>query len=258
MRHPVLRALALPALLALLFCCAGVALAQSGQVQVAGTVADEASKASVLARLRAIYGQDGVLDRITIGAVATPPNWNNYVERLITPELRQIRRGQLKIDGNSVSLSGEVASEALRQKITSDTQNSLNATFASSYALRVAASDQQLLDTTLANRIIEFESGKAALTPAGRAILDEMAEAMRGLARRSVALIGHTDNVGARAANLALSQARAQSVKSYLAERGIREDMMTVSGLGPDRPVAANDTAEGRARNRRIEFRLAR
>ena len=245
-----------------MFACAATAVAQSaapqpGQVLVTGTVPDEASKASVLAKLREVYGANLVVDQISVGAVATPANWNDYVQKLITPDLKQITRGQLKIDGSNVSLKGEVANEAQRQKIASNVATSLNPTYTVNNGLRVSASDQGVLDNTLANRTIEFESGKAALTSSGKAILDEMTVAMLKLKERKVDIIGHTDNVGLKATNQGLSQARAEAVKSYLASHGIKSDLMTASGQGADRPVASNDSTEGRARNRRIEFRLA-
>lgn len=248
--------------IAIALACAAPAVAQTaavqpGQVVITGTVPDEASKASVLAKLREVYGADLVVDQITVGAVSVPANWNGYVAKLITQDLKQITRGQLKIDGNAVSLRGEVANEAVRQKIASNVATSLNPTYTVSNGLRVSAADQNVLDTTLANRTIEFESGKATLTPAGRAILDEMAAAMLKLKDRKVDLIGHTDNVGLRASNQNLSQARAEAVKSYLTDRGIKPELMTASGQGPDRPIAGNDSPDGRARNRRIEFRLA-
>ena len=245
-----------------MFACAATAGAQSaapqpGQVLVTGTVPDEASKASVLAKLREVYGANLVVDQISVGAVATPANWNDYVQKLITPDLKQITRGQLKIDGSTVSLKGEVANEAQRQKIASNVATSLNTTYTVNNGLRVSASDQGVLDSTLANRTIEFESGKAALTTSGKAILDEMTAAMLKLKERKVDIIGHTDNVGLRATNQGLSQARAEAVKAYLASHGIKSELMTASGQGADRPVASNDSTEGRARNRRIEFRLA-
>lgn len=229
---------------------------QPGQVLVTGTVADEASKASVLAKLREVYG-DLVVDQITVGAVSTPANWNAYVQKLITPELKQITRGQMKIDGSTVSLKGEVANEAQRQKIASNVATSLNPTYTVNNGLRVSAADQNVLDGTLANRTIEFQSGKAELTASGKAILDEMTVAMLKLKERKVDIIGHTDNQGLRATNQGLSQARAEAVKAYLAGHGIKSELMTASGQGADRPVASNDSTEGRARNRRIEFRLA-
>ena len=244
------------------FACTSLAHAQTaapepGQVVVSGTVADEASKASVLAKLREVYGSDKVVDQIAVGGVATPANWNSYVQKLITPDLKQISRGQLKIDGSTVSIKGEVANEAQRQKIASNVATSLNPTYTVNNGLRVSAADQDVLDKTLANRTVEFESGKTALTPAGRAILDEMAVAMLKLNGRKVDLIGHTDNQGLKASNQSLSEARAEAVKTYLADKGIDRDLMTASGQGSDRPIASNDSADGRARNRRIEFRLA-
>ena len=230
---------------------------QPGQVLASGTVPDEATKAAVLAKLRELYGSERVVDQIAIGPVVMPANWNGYVQKLITPDLRQISRGQLTIDGNNVSLRGEVANEALRQRIASNVATNLNPTYTVNNGLRIAAAEQALLDDTLANRTVEFDSGKATLTPTGRAILDEMVTAMLKLKGRRIEIIGHTDSAGLRASNVSLSQARAATVKAYLTARGIAEDNLAASGQGPDRPIASNDTAEGRARNRRIEFRLA-
>lgn len=236
---------------------AQTAAPEPGQVLAAGTVPDEATKAAVLARLRDIYGAERVVDQIAIGQVAMPANWNTYVQKILTPDLKQVTRGQLKIDGTTVSLRGEVANEAQRQKIASDVATSLNPTYTVNNGLRVSSSDQSVLDNTLANRTVEFESGKAALTPAGQAILDEMIAAMKKISQRKVEIIGHTDNQGLRATNQGLSQARAEAVKAYMSSHGISGDLLTASGQGADRPVASNDTPAGRARNRRIEFRIA-
>lgn len=225
-------------------------------VVVSGTVADEASKAALLERLRALYGAARVVDQLSVGSVATPANWNEYVQRLIGPNLKLIKGGQLRVEGNNVSLRGDVANEAQRQQIAGDIAAALNPTYTVNNGLRVAASEQSVLDAALADRIIEFESGKAALTPAGMAVLDQMSAAMQKLKGVKVEVIGHTDNAGSRAGNLSLSQARAEAVKAYVVAQGIAADSIAVSGEGPDRPVADNRTPEGRARNRRIEFKV--
>ena len=230
---------------------------QPGQILVTGTVADEASKAAVLARLRELYGAERVVDQVAVGAVAVPANWNAHVQKLLTPNLKLITRGQLSIDGSSVSVRGEVANEAQRQQIASEIATSLNPTYTVNNGLRVAAAEQAVLDVALDKRIIEFDSGQASITPAGLAILDEMATAMQKLKGRKVEVIGHTDNTGLRASNVSLSQARADAVRSYLGSKGIAPDSVLTSGQGPDRPVASNATVDGRARNRRIEFRIA-
>ncbi|MBN3759544.1 OmpA family protein [Burkholderia sp. Ac-20365] len=229
--------------------------AAPGQVVVGGKLPDEATKAAVLARLRDTYGAANVVDQIEIGDVATPPNWSANVQKLIGPELKQISKGQLKIDGTSIEVKGEVRNEAQRQQLASDMANALNPTYTIRNALRVSASEQGMLDQTLANRTIEFETGSATLTPQGRAILDQMAAVLAKMTTRQVAIIGHTDASGNRSTNVALSQARADAVKGYLVAKGISPQQLSTLGVGPDQPIASNDTADGRARNRRIEFR---
>ncbi len=185
-----------------------------------GKVPDEATKAAVLARLRDTYGSANVVDQIEVADVATPPNWAANVQKLIGPQLKQISKGQLKIDGTQIDVKGEVHNESQRQQLASDMANALNPTYTIKNGLRVSASEQGLLDQTLANRTIEFETGSATLTPQGRAILDQMAAVLSKMQTKTVAIIGHTDNSGNRTSNIALSQARADAVKGYLVAQG--------------------------------------
>ncbi|WP_212139282.1 OmpA family protein, partial [Burkholderia territorii] len=230
--------------------------ATPGQVVVGGKVPDEATKAAVLQKLRDTYGAANVVDQIEVGDVATPPNWSANVQKLLGAQLKQISKGQLKINGTQIEMKGEVHNEAQRQQLASDMANTLNPTYTIKNGLRVSASEQGLLDQTLANRTIEFETGSATLTPQGKQILDQMAAALSKMQNRTVDIIGHTDNSGNRTSNIALSQARADAVKGYLITKSIPPQQMTTTGVGPDQPIAPNDTAEGRARNRRIEFRV--
>lgn len=246
-----------PFVLILAAVLAGAAHAQQeAPVVVSGTVADEATRAALLDRLRIVYGASRVVDQLTVGTVAAPANWNDYVSRLINPNLKLVSRGQLKVEGSNVSLRGDVANEEQRQRIAGDIAASLNGSYTVNNGLRVAVSEQGVLDAALANRIIEFESGKATLTESGMAVLDQMSAAMQKLRGVKVEVIGHTDNAGSRAGNLSLSQARAEAVKTYIVGKGIAADTIAVSGEGPDRPVADNRTPEGKARNRRIEFKV--
>lgn len=227
-------------------------------VVVSGTVPDEATRQVILQRAREVYGADRVVDQLGIGPVVAPPNWSQYVQRMISPNLKQVSRGELAISGNTIDLKGEVGNEALRQQVVSEMSTQLNPTYTVRNGLRVSTGEQAVLDNALANRVVEFESGSATLTPKGRAVLDEMVAALKTLpAGRKVQVIGHTDGLGARDANIALSAARADTVKGYLVGKQIPEAMLETSGAGPDRPVASNATAEGRARNRRIEFRVS-
>ncbi|MDE2401503.1 MAG: OmpA family protein [Burkholderiales bacterium] len=226
------------------------------QVVVSGTVPDEATRVQVLSRLRDLYGADRVVDQMALGAVVAPPQWSQHLHKLLSPSLKQVTRGQLNVQGNLIDLKGEVPNESVRQQVASDMAASLNPTYTVRNGLRVAAQEQAIVDQTLANRIIEFEAGSAVLRPAGMAILDEMAQTLAKLKGKKVEVLGHTDAQGGRVANVALSLARAQAVKTYLVGKGLLADSISTAGLGPDRPVASNATDEGRARNRRIEFQV--
>jgi OOP family OmpA-OmpF porin len=87
-------------------------------------------------------------------------------------------------------------------------------------------------------------------------VLDDLLPVLRQFAGRRFEVIGHTDDVGLREANMQLSAARAEAVKAYLVGKGISASDLMTSGAGPDRPVTNNATPEGRAKNRRIEFRV--
>jgi OOP family OmpA-OmpF porin len=227
-----------------------------GQVVVSGTVPDEVTKAAILTRLREVYGADRILDNLGVGQVVVPANWSQYAQKLITPELKTISRGQVSLDGNRLTLTGEVDSDSLRQRLANNMAASLNSSYVVKNGLRVASTDQSILDKALANRIVEFESGSATLTGTGIQVLEEMLPPLRKLTGKKIEIIGHTDNLGRRDANIALSAARADTVQAFLVSRGVPLTMLTTTGMGPDRPVASNTMATGRARNRRIEFRV--
>lgn len=228
-----------------------------GRVVISGTVPDEASKAALLARLQEVYGTGQVIDQLSVGGVVAPANWTGHVQKLIGPNLKTIHKGQLAVDGNTVAVRGEVESEASRQAITSNFASALNPTYTVRNGLRVTASSQTVLDQTLANRVIEFENGSALLTESGKRILDEMAQALVKLETKKIDIIGHTDDTGTRPRNVALSMARAESVKVYLVAKGLTPQLISTTGMGPDQPLLSNATEDGRRRNRRIEFRVS-
>lgn len=234
------------------------AASRLGQVVVAGTVPDESTRQAILARVRELYGNERVVDQLGVGNLVAPPNWSQHVQRALHSDLKQVSRGQLSIQGNVLEIKGEVSNEAQRQQVLSQIATQLNnPTYTVRNSLRVSAAGQEVVDAALANRIVEFEPSSATLTATGQGVLDQLAPVLLQLSGRKFEVIGHTDSLGARPANVALSAARAETVKAYLAKKGVPEAAITTSGVGPDRPVADNNQAEGRARNRRIEFRVS-
>ncbi|EYF08758.1 OmpA family protein [Chondromyces apiculatus] len=99
-----------------------------------------------------------------------------------------------------------------------------------------------------------FTSGKYALLPAAQQKLDQVADALKNQDDRKIIVEGHTDSQGTDESNMVLGKNRAQSVRDYLVSRGVPAEMISATGLGESRPVADNNSAEGRANNRRVEI----
>lgn len=105
-------------------------------------------------------------------------------------------------------------------------------------------------------RNIFFATGSATLTPESNAELDRLVKLMKDVPKLKVEISGHTDNVGGESFNQKLSEDRAASVVTYLVSKGIAKDRLTSKGYGSSRPVATNNSAEGRQQNRRTEFEI--
>jgi OmpA-OmpF porin, OOP family len=101
-----------------------------------------------------------------------------------------------------------------------------------------------------------FDFDKSVLKPEGRAKLDDLVSKMSGLNLEVVIAVGHTDSVGTDAYNQRLSVRRAEAVKGYLVSKGIERNRVYTEGKGEKQPVADNKTAEGRAKNRRVEIEV--
>ncbi len=102
---------------------------------------------------------------------------------------------------------------------------------------------------------VRFDTGSARIKPVSASILDRNIAKLKR-AKRSVRVEGHTDAVGGDAYNQRLSEARANAVMEYFRDKGVNTQSMSAVGYGEARPVASNDTAQGRAQNRRIELHL--
>jgi outer membrane protein OmpA-like peptidoglycan-associated protein len=112
------------------------------------------------------------------------------------------------------------------------------------------------LNAFLAGKTIRFAPASDILLPDGRQILDKVAELLAAGGQLPVEISGHTDNEGDARRNLDLSKRRAAAVKRYLVSKGVAASRLTDVGFGSGRPVADNATAEGKASNRRIEFKV--
>ena len=110
------------------------------------------------------------------------------------------------------------------------------------------------LDALIEVKVVEFETKSFELTPTGIALLDEILVALSKAPEVRIRITGHTDSRGSAEENQQLSEDRADAVLVYLVKSGQSRDRFEVIGYGEDNPADTNDTPQGRAHNRRIEF----
>jgi len=103
---------------------------------------------------------------------------------------------------------------------------------------------------------VHFDFDKYTIKPAGRKILDEDVALLKSDRTLDISIEGHCDIIGSDAYNMKLSEKRADAVYNYFLKQGISADRMRTVGFGRSKPIASNDTAAGRAKNRRVEIRI--
>jgi OmpA-OmpF porin, OOP family len=233
-------------------------------LRVTGTLPDEASRASFEARAQALVRPPAVTQVKTTWSVSgarAPEGWEalgartlEVVSRCLSgwAELRDgVFSASCTVDGAQLA-----ALEAIARAPTAVGQVGAVGLEAAVDVQAVVACEAGLAKALEGTRI-EFAVSSAALLPRSAPLVERIARIASGCPG-TLRIEGHTDAVGALEANTALSRQRAESVRAALVKLGLAPARLVSEGFGPSRPLATNDTAEGRARNRRIEFHVVR
>jgi OmpA-OmpF porin, OOP family len=245
-----------------------------GLVHYSGSVHDDETRTSIINSLKAVFGADKIQGDIGIdlnrGAAPWLVNFRAALENLKVPGVQAL------FDGNSINLGG-ILSEADRDRIANslksvvgsglvlgtlsdkvtDVVSSANTKVVAALTSLKTGFDAKDLTGILNQSIINFPSKGAEVPAATTALLQQAAGQIKQLAPGTVLEIaGYTDNNGDTAANVALSQQRADAVRNALIHAGVDPSMLVAKGYGSANPIASNDLLEGRFRNRRIEYHV--
>ncbi len=246
---------------------------RDGKITYSGVVRDESTQNAIVSALRTTFGDANVegtlrVDR-NVRQAAWLPRLNELAAALRTPGV------EFNVNGNNVSLGGWLSAadrQALSDKLLGifGPQATVGSLGDAALTAVRAANDKALsalgaigtsgvssdaIVRAMNLAVINFSSGSADIPADNMEIIRKSAEAMkRAPAGSTIEIGGHTDNTGDSAANLALSQARADAVRSALVNAGVSASMITTKGYGDARPRVSNDTEYGRFQNRRIEY----
>jgi OOP family OmpA-OmpF porin len=225
-----------------------------------GYVPDNAVHTAVVAAATRKFFDAKVVDQLK-ASVGAPAGFASAATAALGA-LSRLSTGSLVIADRDVKLSGDalypVAADQVRTALASELPQGWKA--AADISVRPASSPvdasvcQQLFAALFAKGSIRFETGSASIDRDSLALLDRLVETASRCQATPIEVAGHTDAAGDDAANQALSEKRAQAVVDYLVRAGLPSDRLTAVGYGSTRPVASNDSDEGRAQNRRIEF----
>src|SRR5690606_12745666 len=144
---------------------------------------------------------------------------------------------------------------AEERKMRQATEAKLSAAITSLKEIGNIKEEKRGVVITLSGSVL-FATGEFELLPIAKDKLDEVAKALNDQGFKRIVVEGHTDSRGGDAANETLSLKRAESVRTYMVSKGIPSDKIIATGLGEARPIASNDTPDGRANHRRVELIL--
>ena len=225
-----------------------------------GYVPDNNLHGAIVAAAGRKFFSEKVVDNLK-ASLGAPAGFANAVVPALAA-LSRLSTGTLVVSDREVKLSGDAlydsAAVQLRANLIKDFPQGWQLKPDISVKPAAAPVDptvcQQLFSEVLAKGTIRFESGRSSLDPDSVGLLDHLTEITLRCPATNIEVAGHTDADGDNAANQALSEKRAQAVVDYLVKAGLSAGRFTAIGYGSTQPVATNDTDEGKARNRRIEF----
>ena len=202
-------------------------------VMLTGTTEHENLKVRVEDIARSIAGVRVVDNQIQILKSAVPPPPPLNLSPLLLNTVERVRAPVAIVDGGGVE--AETETEVVEAPVVDECQTDLAA----------------LLEIEKIN----FDSGQNVIRPDSFDLLSKLAEAAKNCSNSVIHIHGHTDSSGDYEKNRLLSLARAKSVGRYLIEKGVSQEVRAF-GHGSSKPLVSNETPEGRAQNRRIEFKV--
>ncbi len=229
-------------------------------VTLNGYVPDNAVHAALIETAKRKFLNEKIIDNLK-ASVGAPGGFANAAAAALGA-LSRLSTGSLTMSDREVKLSGdafyEVAAEEIRTGLAGELPQGWRINTEVSTRPPASAVDatvcQQLFAELLAIGKIRFLSGQANIDNDSRGLMDRLVEIALRCPTSSVEISGHTDTDGDEEANVKLSERRAQAVLDYMLRAGLPADRLRAIGYGQLQPVASNDTAEGKAQNRRIEF----
>lgn len=224
-------------------------------VTVAGSVADDATRLALVDMLTTTLGSDVTLVE-TLAATDGAPTFDVEGLRVVALQMSSHPDLAIRLEGSVATLTGTVFEDEKGDLADVATMAFPGATIDNQLTVGTPAYWCEQAKTSRVTAVIPFEAGRATVTEAGAQSLDHIAATAKRCPDLTVTVAGNSDNLGRPATNTALSLLRAKQVAAILLAKGVKAAAITTIGQGSSNPIATNETAEGRALNRRVDVTI--
>ena len=227
-------------------------------IKVEGYMPTKEDKKRLLSFIREHYPKQNIIDSIDIGA-GNPPLWNEMVTKIVEG-LENSDALSAHIVDNEVQISGKIKTKKEKDAFVSALKHFENNPY--KINTHIVSMDrpiivcQEKFNAILAKQKIKFASNKSTITPDSEEVIRKLSNIATLCPQANMIIIGYTDSLGSKEKNKKLSLDRAKAVVSKLFQEGVALERMKPLGEGESKPIADNKTEEGRAKNRRIEFKV--
>ena len=233
------------------------------RITLAGFVPTEKDKKTILATARRTLGAVEIVDQLGFASGAPA----DFVEAASTvlQAVARLAGGRAEIIDGDVEIDGGVYAQGAVEEIVAAAEETLPKGFMATISVVTRQPGQpltaeqcdQLLQDELQTGRIEFDGSKATLSRDSFGLLDRIAATLVRCPQAKVEVGAHSDSEGSASRNRDRTQSRAEAVVDYLVDAAVMRERLTAVGYGETVPVADNSTAEGKAANRRVEFKMA-
>ena len=240
----------------------GASHGEDGSLVLEGDIPDEASRSLLLDAAQKLFPNAKPADHMKVKAAPMDP-WNAVALRGLE-QMARLKQGHAMLVKQQLTVGGRADSEAAAADVRSALGKNVPADFKVQDQIEVAARRveiiqeadrcQELLRETAKGGTITFDRAKADLTADSTSTLYTLADIANECPAFHIEIEGHTDNEGTDERNQRLSDRRARAVVDFLVRAGVDAKRLSAVGYGSTRPIADNTTADGRAKNRRIDF----
>lgn len=237
-------------------------------VRLAGLMPEGPGREALEIYAAALFGSTGVNSSLAEHEQTPPPGWQNAA-MLLLDELRQLPAGEAQLAGERLRLKAFADDPLLSAKLHQSLQADLpDFDISTRIEVDLPSAVQNIpmparpcaakLERMVRETPLDFDTGSAKIAEASLPVLGLLAERLARCTGDPIEIGGHTDSQGAEDLNQRISEARAESVRTALLDRGVPLARLIARGYGETEPIADNQTEAGRARNRRITFRPAK